>query len=186
MENKKISELIPDNKNFNKGTEEGQKLLNESFKDYGAGRSILLDKNGKIIAGNKSTLAAIEAGIENVKIIEVDGSELVAVKRKDVDIDSEKGRKLALLDNLTSQVNLAWDEQMLHSVADELEDFDISKFGFEEPTAEPQQRPEEKELKPFDRNHILISYPIDLHDEVIACIENLFENKNVKIIQSAN
>ena len=47
----KISELIPDDKNFNKGSQFGNSLIEKSFTKFGAGRSILLDKNNRIIAG---------------------------------------------------------------------------------------------------------------------------------------
>ena len=104
-----IEELAQDQRNFNKGTEQGQELMERSFKEMGAGRSILIDKNGNIIAGNKSQKAAIAAGIKKVRVIETTGDELVAVKRTDVDIDSADGRKMAYLDNLTTQVNLTWD-----------------------------------------------------------------------------
>ena len=93
-----INDLIPDDKNFNKGNEQGQELMERSFKELGAGRSILLDRNGNIIAGNKSQRAAIAAGIKRVRVIETTGDELVAVKRTDVDIDSAEGRKMAVLD----------------------------------------------------------------------------------------
>ena len=58
----------------------------------------LVDRNGNIIAGNKSQQAAIAAGIKKVRVIETTGDELVAVKRTDVDIDSAEGRKMAYLD----------------------------------------------------------------------------------------
>ena len=104
-----IEELEQDLHNFNKGTEAGQQLMERSFKELGAGRSILLDRNGNIIAGNKSQKAAIAAGIKKVRVIETTGDELVAVKRTDVDIDTAEGRKMAFLDHLTTQVNLTWD-----------------------------------------------------------------------------
>lgn len=94
-----IDDLIQDDHNFNKGTEEGARLIERSFKDYGAGRSVLIDKHGKIIAGNKSQKAAIAAGIKRVRVIETTGDELIAVKRTDVELESEQGRKMALLDN---------------------------------------------------------------------------------------
>lgn len=59
-----INELKQDNHNFNKGTEAGGKLMEKSFRELGAGRSILVDKNGRIIAGNKSQVAAKKAGIK--------------------------------------------------------------------------------------------------------------------------
>ena len=93
-----IEELAQDTHNFNKGNEQGQELMERSFKEMGAGRSILIDRNGHIIAGNKSQKAAIAAGIKKVRVIETTGDELVAVKRTDVDIDSAEGRKLAYLD----------------------------------------------------------------------------------------
>ena len=58
-----IEELAQDAHNFNKGNEQGQQLMERSFKELGAGRSILLDRNGNIIAGNKSQQAAIAASI---------------------------------------------------------------------------------------------------------------------------
>ena len=94
-----IKELQQDEYNFNKGTSEGQQLMEESFADLGAGRSILIDKDGKIIAGNKSQKAAMAAGIKKVRVIETTGDELVAVKRTDISIDSEEGRRMAWLDN---------------------------------------------------------------------------------------
>ena len=54
----KLSSLTPDSRNANKGTARGRKLVRESLKRYGAGRSILLDKNGAIIAGTKTAEAA--------------------------------------------------------------------------------------------------------------------------------
>ena len=65
-----IEELAQDRHNFNRGNEQGQELMERSFKELGAGRSILLDRNGNIIAGNKSQKAAIAAGIKRVRVVE--------------------------------------------------------------------------------------------------------------------
>ena len=123
--------MVQDEHNFNKGTDEGGKLMERSFKEMGAGRSVLIDKHGKIIAGNKSQKAAIAAGIKRVRVIETTGDELIAVKRTDVELESEQGRKMALLDNLTTQVNLAWDETELQTITGEIEGFDVGDFGFD-------------------------------------------------------
>ena len=136
-----IEELGQDTHNFNKGNEQGQQLMERSFKELGAGRSILLDRNGNIIAGNKSQKAAIAAGIKKVRVIETTGDELVAVKRTDVDIDSAYGRKMAYLDNLTTQVNLTWDQTELESVQADVAGFDIDDFGIDLgfPTGDPDE-----------------------------------------------
>ena len=122
-----IEDLTPDAHNFNRGTDEGRQLMQRSLTELGAGRSILVDRNGNVIAGNKTQEAAIKAGIRKVRVIETDGTELVAVKRTDIDIDSAKGRELALVDNLATQVNLAWDEAELEAM--DVEGFDPASWG---------------------------------------------------------
>ena len=126
-----IEELVQDDHNLNKGTEAGQKLMEKSFKELGAGRSILVDKDGRIIAGNKSQKAAMAAGIKKVRVIETEGDELIAVKRTDLSLDSKEGRELAYADNLTTQVNLAWDEIELNHLQTEVDGFDTSDWGFD-------------------------------------------------------
>jgi hypothetical protein len=126
-----IEKLVQDAHNFNKGTDEGRKLMERSLSELGAGRSILIDRNDNIIAGNKTQEAALKAGIKRVRVIETTGDELVAVKRTDVDIDSAKGRELALADNLTTQVNLSWDQTELEAVQADVEGFDVGEWGFD-------------------------------------------------------
>ena len=115
-ENKiKVSELIPDDKNFNKGSEFGNSLISKSFEKFGAGRSILIDKNNKIIAGNKSTENYGAGGGEDVIVVESDGTKLIAVKRTDIDLDTPEGRELALADNATAKANIVWAEDVIAS-----------------------------------------------------------------------
>lgn len=118
----KISDLKFDDKNFNKHTEYGMSLLEKSLRELGAGRSILLDKDNNIIAGNGIVEAAGSVGLENVKIIETTGDEIVAVKRTDMTINSKEGREMALADNATANADLSWDEDMIKSQSE--------KFGF--------------------------------------------------------
>lgn len=133
-----IEELRQDNLNFNKGTYEGEVLIKKSLERFKAGRSVLIDKDNNIIAGNKTVQAAATMGMK-VRVIETTGDELVAVKRTDIDIDSKEGRELALADNRTAQINLAWNEPNLEAAALQF-GLDASDFGLEmtdnEPTAE--------------------------------------------------
>lgn len=104
-----IADLKFDDKNFNKHNKEGMALLEKSLQELGAGRSILIDKDNNIIAGNGIVEAAGQAGFENVKVIETDGTEIIAVKRTDMELDSKQGREMALADNATASANLEWD-----------------------------------------------------------------------------
>ncbi len=104
-----LKDLVFDPHNANLGTPRGRGMLEKSLQKYGAGRSILIDKNNKIIAGNKTAEVAGAIGLENIRVIETDGKELVAVKRTDLDLDTDKAaRELAFADNRVSEVSLEW------------------------------------------------------------------------------
>ena len=133
-----IESLVPDNKNFNKGTEYGDHLIDESLRRFGLGRSILIDKNNRIIAGNKTAEKAADIGFTDVVVVEVDGNQLVAVKRKDIDLDSAKGRELALADNATGKANLCFDTDLIMQDAEKF-DFDPEDWGV------PMEQPEEEQ-----------------------------------------
>ena len=109
--NKKLSDLIPDHANANKGTQRGRAALESSLRQYGAGRSILVDRNGHIIAGNKTAEVAADIGMDNVIVVQTDGTQIIAVQRTDLDIDSETGRGLAYADNRVGELSLNWDAE---------------------------------------------------------------------------
>lgn len=108
-----IKDLKFDDKNFNKHTARGMGLIEKSLRENGAGRSILLDKDNNIIAGNGVVETAGQIGLEKVKIVETTGDEIVAVKRTDISLNSKKGREMALADNATASVDLEWDKEAL-------------------------------------------------------------------------
>ena len=102
------SDLVPDDKNFNLGSYRGNELLEKSIKNFGAGRSILVDKNNRIIAGNKTLEKFVELGNEEIEVIETTGERLIVVKRTDIDLDSVEGRELALADNATAVASIVF------------------------------------------------------------------------------
>lgn len=114
-----IEELVYDDHNFNQHTAEGMELLEKSIRENKFGRSILIDKDNRIIAGNGIVEAATKTGTKKIRVIETDGDELIAVKRKDLSLDSQEGRRLALADNATSAANLKWDEKELKNAEKE-------------------------------------------------------------------
>ena len=72
-----------DSKNFRTHDSFNKDIIKKSLSEYGAGRSILLDKDGVIIAGNGTYEQAKELGMP-VRVIESDGSELIALQRVDL------------------------------------------------------------------------------------------------------
>jgi len=113
-----ISDITPDTKNANKGTQRGRGLLEKSLRQYGAGRSVLTDRGGNLIAGNKTVEIAAEIDLP-IRVVQTDGRELVVVQRTDLDLDSKEGRELALADNRVSETNLQWNLEGLQLLADE-------------------------------------------------------------------
>jgi len=111
----RISDLVPDKNNYNKGTEFGSGLIAKSIQKNGLGRSLLLDKNGKVIAGNKTLEGTVAAGFndEDIIVVKTDGTKLVVVQRTDLDLDTRRGKEMALADNATSKANLSWDYDAL-------------------------------------------------------------------------
>lgn len=133
-----LDHLVPDDRNFNRGTEFGNAMIEKSLRKLGAGRSIVLDKNNRIISGNKTVENAASAGFDKAIVVETTGDHLVAVKRIDIDLDSKKGRELALADNATSKANLEWDEGVISAVAAEW-DINTNEWGVYFTSPEPDE-----------------------------------------------
>lgn len=109
-----IDNLIPDGHNANAGTKRGLDLLDQSLRRNGAGRSILIDKHNRVIAGNKTLERAADIGLDDVIVVDSDGSKLVAVRRVDLDLETDpQARALAYFDNRTSEVSLAWSPEQI-------------------------------------------------------------------------
>ena len=111
-----LSDLTPDPQNARKRTDRSTELIKESFGRYGAARSIVIDEENRVLAGNGTIEGAKAAGIKNVRIIETDGDEIIAVKRTGLSEDEKVG--LALADNRTSDLS-EWDQEMLHRLSEE-------------------------------------------------------------------
>ena len=143
-----INSLRSDHKNARKRTDQSAKLIEESLKRYGAARSIVIDEDNRILAGNGTIEGAKAAGLKNVRIIETDGSEVIAVKRTGLSEDEKIG--LALADNRTSDLS-DWDQEMLRRLSEE---HDLAPWfeaeDLEELIAATELEPEQGNTDPDD------------------------------------
>ena len=115
-----------DKRNYRKHSDKNKRVIKKSLEELGAGRSVLIDKNNTLIAGNGVFEQAQALGIP-VRVIETDGTELVAVKRTDISEGDEKRKRLAMADNVASDLS-EFDDDLLH------EDFsmeELSDWGLE-------------------------------------------------------
>jgi 16S rRNA G966 N2-methylase RsmD len=143
-----INNLLPDHKNARRRTDRSASLIKESIDRYGAARSIVIDEDNRILAGNGTIEGAKAAGIKNVRIIETDGNEVIAVRRTGLTEDEKIG--LALADNRTSDLS-EWDQEMLRRLSEE---HDISPWFNDEDLNEllavTELPPEEGKTDPDD------------------------------------
>ena len=129
-----VRDLTPDPRNANRGTERGAGMLEASLRQYGAGRSLLVDKHGVVIAGNKTLEAAASIGLQDLVIVPTDGTKLVVVQRTDLDLSSDpRAMALGVADNRVAQVGLEWDTDVLRSLI--VDGADLSKMFTEDEIA---------------------------------------------------
>jgi len=114
-----LGDLIPDPRNARRHTPRNLSTIVDSLHQVGAARSIVIDENGVILAGNATVEAAGQAGIERVQVVETDGNTLVAVRR--TGLTQEQKTKLALADNRSAEL-AEWDIDVLAEIVESLPD----------------------------------------------------------------
>jgi len=105
-----IADLKPDSRNARKHNQRNLNMIVDALHKVGAARSIVIDEDGVILAGNGVVEAAADAGIERVQVVDADGETIVAVRR--TGLTDEQKRKLAYYDNRTAEV-AEWDAKQI-------------------------------------------------------------------------
>ena len=99
-----------------------------SLRELGAGRSIVVDREGVVIGGNAVYEKALELGIP-VREVTTKGDELVVVRRVDLATDDPRRKALALADNQIATL-AEWDEVILSELLAEVEEIEFETMGF--------------------------------------------------------
>jgi len=105
-------------------------MIVEALHHVGAARSIVIDEDNVILAGNGVTEAAAEAGLTKLRVIDAAGDEIVAVRR--TGLTAEQKRALAIYDNRAGEL-ATWNTEQL--AADMKAGLDLKPFFFEEELA---------------------------------------------------
>lgn len=98
----RLADLQPDPANRRTHPARNLAMTVEALQAVGAARSIVIDEDNLILAGNGVTAAAAEAGITKVQIVDAAGDTLVAVRR--TGLTAAQKRVLALYDNRTAEL----------------------------------------------------------------------------------
>lgn len=119
------ADLIQDEHNYRKHSETNKKRIRKSIDEAGLGRSVVVDADGVLIAGNG--VASVIDDDTPVRVIETDGTELVVVKRTDLHEGDERRKKLAMGDNAAGD-EVEWDMEAIEADGweqDELQDWGV-------------------------------------------------------------
>lgn len=95
-------EIKLDGENAREHPPENQELIRASLEEFGPGRSILIDGDGRIIAGNETYRQAAALGLP-VRIVEAGPDELIAVHRPD--LTGRASVRLGIIDNRASDLS---------------------------------------------------------------------------------
>ena len=148
-----LKDLKQDHRNYRKHNQRNLDLIRKSVDDVGLGRSIVIDNENEIVCGNGLVSQLDEK--TPVKVIETDGTELVVVKRTDLTTDDERRKRLAVMDNSTSDSS-EFDVELLKV------DFDL---------------PELKDMG-IDIPDVKIDEPKDISDDLKEIWQVVIECKN--------
>lgn len=126
----KISQIKPDENNFNRHTDYGMELLNKSIDEVGIIESITVSNDNKTISGNarRETMEKKFGDAEPI-IIETDGKRPVILKRTDINSNTEEFHRAAILANTVSKHNVNLDLNLIQEIAVEQFDIDIEEIG---------------------------------------------------------
>lgn len=122
-EDRVLSDLVQDPKNRRTHSARNLAMVEASLREVGAARSIVIDEDDVILAGNGVATAAADLGLTKLRVVEVEGDEIVAVRRRG--LSEAQKRALAMYDNRTAELS-TWNVEQLQ--ADALEGLDLTAF----------------------------------------------------------
>ena len=97
-----VGDLVRDPHNRRLHGTRNVQLIAEALRTVGAARSIVIDDRNEVIAGNGVLEAAGQAGIQKVRVIDTDGSEIIAVRRSG--LSATQKRDMAMYDNRAGEL----------------------------------------------------------------------------------
>ena len=181
-----LSELKPDKRNIRKHTPRNIALVERALQEVGAARSIVIDEDNNILAGNGTVEAAGNVGLEKMRIIDASGDEIIAVRR--TGLTEEQKQKLSLFDNRSGEL-AGWDIEnlkilegkgLLEGVFSQTEmkelEIEEAKKGLVLPDM-PGEQPKEEIVK------FIVRVPDSIASQVMAYLDSL-ESKGVRWTRS--
>ena len=151
-----VGSIAPYGKNPRKN-DEAVKYVAESIKQFGFKVPIVIDKNNIIVAGHTRWKAAKKLGLKEVPCIVAD------------DLTDEQIKAFRLADNKVAE-KAEWDFDLLAIEMDELLDFDMTVFGFEEVLEdEPEVVEDDFDCEPPEEPYVKVGDLYQLGEHRLLC-----------------
>jgi len=127
----RLADIQNDDRNFNKHTAKGLRLLEDSIKKVGVIESITVTNDDKIISGNarKEKITKVLGNDIEPIVIETDGTKPIILKRTDIQSDTKEFYEAAILANTVAQQNINLNTELIKQVAVQQHDIDVQKLG---------------------------------------------------------
>ena len=160
------ADLIQDANNYRKHSDTNKARIRKSIDEAGLGRSVVIDADGVLVAGN-----GVQSVIDKdtpVRVVETDGTELVVVKRTDLHMGDPRRKTLALADNATSD-DVEWDFDAIEAdgwTEDEAGEWGVPSWNDDnagidiDSLFEPSNTSKEKPL------YVMVEIPLSLNDKL--------------------
>lgn len=111
----KITELIPDPSNYNKHSAYGMGLLEKSMRKDGFVEAGLISEDNVICSGNARQETAVNIGLEDVQIIDIDGTKPIYLRKKGLVSGTKEFKELALQLNAVGKANVVFDAELIEA-----------------------------------------------------------------------
>lgn len=182
----KLTDLIPDDKNFNKHSQYGMSLLEKSMRKDGFVEAGLISEDNVICSGNARQETAINIGMEDVQIIDIDGTKPIYLRKKGLQSGTKEFKELALQLNAVGKANVVFDTELIEAELGEAvcEEWGVElseKLEEEEGENDYQELLEPLFLKgdliEFNNHRLLVGDSCNVND-----IERLMNNRKADLI----
>lgn len=169
----KVEDLKFDKRNYRRHNERNQQLIKKSIEEVGFGRSIVVDADNEIVCGN-GVVSQI-AKSTPIKVIETNGSELIVVKRTDLQTGDDKRKQLAVMDNSASDTS-DFDLTLLQEdfEPEQLGEWGITAFYSEDDIVDEEEIMNNDELQEMNTNKMLALSKMPLSSYIVIHFDEDF------------
>ena len=174
---KTAADLKQDGNNYRKHSDTNKARIKKSIDEAGLGRSVVVDADGVLVAGN-----GVQQVIDPetpVRVVETDGTELVVVKRTDLHTGDPRRKTLALADNSTAD-DVEWD---FEAIAEDWDADSAGEWGVDWPADENGKNTEIDTEGFNDKIKIEFEFTIDEHAFVRNALVKIDANKETALLK---